>query len=129
MKGQCLCGHVRWESDSDPVSVHYCHCTMCRRWTGSPFATLVWFRKEAVRWSGNDPAYYRSSSIAGRGHCAVCGSPICLSYDAGDEIAFTAGTVEHPEALRPTHHYGIESKLAWANIGVELRGRSTRESW
>lgn len=40
-----------------------------------------------------------------------------------------AGTVDHPEELRPTHHYGIESRLEWADIALNLPGQSTREQW
>jgi hypothetical protein len=36
MTGGCLCRAVTWSADALPSSVHYCHCTLCRRWTGSP---------------------------------------------------------------------------------------------
>jgi hypothetical protein len=129
MTGKCLCGQVSWSSRDEPTSVHHCHCRMCRRWSGGAFATLVWFKTEAVRWTGALPKSYRSSPIAQRSHCETCGSPIHLAYNDGDEIAIAAGTVDHPEALRPTHHYGIESRLAWADIALDHPGQSTREQW
>ena len=52
-----------------------------------------------------------------------------LAYDRGDQMAFTAGTVDHPEELRPTHHYGVEGRLGWAEIALGLPGRQTRERW
>jgi len=40
-----------------------------------------------------------------------------------------AGTLDDPQAISPTHHYGIEGRLAWADIGHGLPGRQTRETW
>ena len=102
---------------------------MCRRWTGGAFATLVWFKTDIVRRTGATPKVYRSSPMAQRSHCPTCGTPIHLAYNEGDEIALAAGTVDHPEELRPTHHYGIESRLEWADIALNLPGQSTREQW
>lgn len=108
MMGHCLCGKVRWVSESKPTSVHHCHC---RRWTGAAFATLVWVKRDAVKWLGAEPKVFRSSPIAARSHCNECGTPIYLAYDTGDAIAFAAGTIENADSLVPTHHYGVEGQL------------------
>ena len=50
--GGCLCGAVRWQASAPPRIVHHCHCDMCRRWTGSAFATLVWFARNDLSWDG-----------------------------------------------------------------------------
>jgi hypothetical protein len=50
LSGGCLCGAVRYRVKAAP-RVHYCHCDMCRRATGSAFAVLACrprFRFEAV---------------------------------------------------------------------------------
>jgi len=101
---------------------------MCRRWTGAAFATLVWFPRSAVRWIG-EPAAHRASSIAVRTHCAACGTPLSLAYDARDDIALTVGSMDAPQTMTPTHHSGVESRLPWADIGPGLPGKSTREHW
>ncbi len=101
---------------------------MCRRWTGSAFATLAWFPRDAIAWSGA-AASFRASPIAVRTHCAVCGTPLSLAYDARDDIALTVGSMDDPSAVRPTHHYGVESRLPWADIGAGLPGKTTRENW
>jgi hypothetical protein len=120
---------VRWITTAAPVAVHHCHCRICQRWTGSAFATLAWFKREAVSWTGQEPMSYGSSPIACRTHCPACGTPIHLDYDGKDEIALAAGSADEPGKLEPTHHYGAESRLPWANISPELPSRQTRESW
>lgn len=124
MTGHCLCGNVAFRVSGPPRDVHHCHCSMCRRATGGAFATLVWVRREAVAWSGT-PAHYRSSAIATRGFCPTCGTSLFLDYDGGAEIALLLGTFDAPANLRPTHHYGIESRLPWVDIEPTLPGRPT----
>jgi hypothetical protein len=126
--GRCLCGAVRWTTSERPKVVHHCHCGMCRRWTGAAFATLAWFSRHAITWSG-EPLSFRSSPIAIRTHCGICGTPLSLAYDERDDIAFTVGSLDAPQSVTPTHHYGIECRLPWVDIGADLPGRPTREKW
>jgi hypothetical protein len=127
--GQCLCGETAWEANANPTSVHYCHCTLCRRWTGSPFATLAWFPRASFRWIGQQPNAFRSSPLALRTHCSVCGTPLSLAYDSRDDVALCVGSANAPEALIPEHHYGCESRLPWVDIGKSLPSEDSKESW
>ncbi|SJZ75933.1 Uncharacterized conserved protein [Enhydrobacter aerosaccus] len=101
---------------------------MCRRWTGAAFATLVWFPRSAVHWTG-EPTVFRSSPIAVRTHCGLCGTPLSLGYDSRDDIAFAVGSLEDPQSVTPTHHYGVEGRLPWVDIGRDLPVRITKERW
>jgi len=125
--GGCLCGAVRWRALYGARLVHHCHCGMCRRWTGAAFATLAWFPRDAIVWTGQAPASFRASPIAVRTHCAACGTPLSLAYDARDDIALTVGSMDDPGAVRPSHHYGVEGRLPWADIGAALPAKATRE--
>jgi hypothetical protein len=129
MKGQCLCGQVSWVADGEPTGVNHCHCSMCRRWTGAAFATLVWFERKDVRWTGVQAKLYRSSPIAWRSHCDNCGTPIHLDYDQRTDLAFAVGTVDNPNSVRPHHHYGIEGKLDWVDELTTLPSKVTAEKW
>jgi hypothetical protein len=126
--GRCLCGAVSWSARRGPTSVHFCHCSLCRRWTGAPFATLAWFARADIAWDG-EPARFRSSPIAVRTHCAGCGTPLALVYDGSDEVAVTVGSMDEPHSVRPAHHYGAEGRLPWVDIGRELPAGPTRERW
>ena len=129
MTGGCQCGRIRFRLDGEPRDVHYCHCSQCRRAVGNAFATLVWVAVDQLRWLGGAPARWRSSEIAERGFCARCGSPVYLRYDGSSEIALMVGLFDDPTGLVPTHHYGIESRLPWVDIGKDLPGeRTAKES-
>jgi len=126
--GGCLCGAIQWRADVDPTVVHYCHCSMCRRWTGSPFATLAWYPRPSVSWT-NQPVEFRSSPIAVRSHCGICGTPLHLAYDGQNEVGLAIGSMDAPQGLRPSHHYGAEARLSWVDIGPALPSKDTEEAW
>lgn len=128
LSGRCLCGDTSWSTSVPPKIVHHCHCSMCRRWTGAAFATLVWFERSDVRWEGT-PAMFRASPIATRSHCGRCGTPMALSYDDRTDIALAAGTLDDPEQVMPVHNYGAESGISWAGLVGELPEKETKERW
>jgi hypothetical protein len=102
---------------------------MCRKWTGAVFATLAWFPKSSVQWRGADPLLCRSSPIAVRTHCPACGTPLYLAYDGKEEVGIAVGSMQNPEAVVPTHHYGSEGRLSWVEIGTGLPSEETKERW
>ncbi|QCI96233.1 GFA family protein (plasmid) [Novosphingobium sp. EMRT-2] len=133
LEGGCLCGAMRYVLHAPP-RVHYCHCSMCRRSTGSAFAILAWVRWDDVGWIGDTQISYRSSPIAVRSFCGDCGSPLTIHYDeasgvATEEVAFHVGTLDHPGRVTPAYHYGVEGRLPWADCGAGLPERETEESW
>ena len=127
--GGCLCGAVRYRVDHQP-RVHYCHCDMCRRATGSAFAVLAWVPIASVAWSGATRKVRRSSPIASRGFCEKCGTPLTLQYDPpAEEIALHVGSFDNPGAFEPSYNYGSSQRLAWVSCGIDLPQRDTQERW
>jgi hypothetical protein len=53
---------------------------------------------------------------------------LSLAHDSQDDLALTVGSMDEPQSVTPTHHYGIEGRLAWMDIGNDLPGKRTRES-
>lgn len=135
LHGGCLWGAVRYEiatgpqAGVDPAALlgTYCHCSMCRKATGGGYATLLSIPREAVRWTKGSPTLYRSSPIATRGFCRQCGSPLFYDGEAEKQLSLTAGSLDDPSGIKPDHHYGIESRLPWADCGPDLPGRETEE--
>ena len=72
--GHCLCGAVTITVRSHADAVSACHCSMCRRWSGSAFWGFE-AHADAVDIAG-PVRTYRSSSFAERAWCDACGSHI-----------------------------------------------------
>ena len=135
LQGGCLCGAIRYEiaagaqTGLDPKALPgtYCHCSMCRKATGGGYAAFVAVPRRAIRWTKGRPSTFRSSPLASRGFCPACGSPLFYDGDAEDHVALTVGSLDDPSGFKPDHHYGVESRLEWADCGPSLPGRETAE--
>ena len=59
----------------------------------------------------------RSSDLAMRGFCSVCGTALLWQGDAGPgEIDVTAGSLDRPEAIAPQDHLWTESAVPWFEV-------------
>jgi hypothetical protein len=123
--GGCQCGAVRFRASMPPSDVSFCHCRMCQRAVGNLFAAFAMFRKDSVAWTKGEPAVFESSSAAERGFCRRCGTPLFFRYKASPEVELTIGSFDHPEALTPRRHYGIESRVPWHVIDDALPQEET----
>ena len=102
-QGGCLCGALRFETYSEPVWVFLCHCRMCAKHTGAPFAMLAEYSPEAVSISGDSYGYRSSENIDRRG-CAKCGAPVYIVV-GNDEIIrkfeIYVGAMDEQKSFRP----------------------------
>ena len=76
LTGGCQCGAVRFAVKAAPVKISICHCRMCQKASGAPFASFADIDKGDFAWTKGKPAAFRSSSIAERDFCARCGTPL-----------------------------------------------------
>ena len=91
LSGGCVCGAVRYVTDGLPLRITICHCTWCRRRTGTAFGTECVFPIGAVRFEGEHPRAYRHrSDLSGRwidqDFCPACGSNVGLRLEALPEM-------------------------------------------
>ena len=68
--GGCQCGAVRYALDQQPENVHVCHCRMCQKAVGGPFAVICPVLKPAFRVTRGTLSYFMSSDVGRRGFCA-----------------------------------------------------------
>ena len=125
--GGCLCGAVRYEASEAPQSAGYCHCGMCQRSSGSVVTASATFPKAAFHFTRGEPKFYKSSKIAERGFCANCGSRLVYRPFHADWIRVEMGSLDNPEDVPPTEHYGIESQVLWLTIDDGLPRKRTED--
>jgi len=117
LTGGCQCGAVRFALTAAPVKVSICHCRMCQKASGAPFASFADIEKTAFAWTRGKPAAFKSSSIAERDFCAQCGTPLSFRRIDGERIEIMTGTFDRPDRVIPTRQYGSESRLGWV-VGI-----------
>jgi hypothetical protein len=98
---------------------------MCQRAVGGPFAALVSVPHQRLSWLMGAPALFASSSVAERGFCQACGTPLTFAYVGGAHINVTIASLDDPAAVAPRVQYGIESRLDWTCTLARLPGTRT----
>ncbi len=119
-KGSCLCGEVQFELLGEPERMMHCHCSMCRKVHGTPFATYV--QTSGVRWlSGSDSiTSYQTSENFHRCFCGKCGSVLPETVEGADYTFVPAGILEGEINVRPEKHIFATSKADWHQITDDL---------
>lgn len=124
LEGGCQCGKVRYSLYALPEG-SFCHCRMCQRATGGPFAALTCVPKADFGWTVGEPAIFESSTVATRGFCRDCGTPLSFTYRNGVNTNVTVGSLDAPERANVTNHFGVESRLTWLKMCDGLPERAT----
>ncbi|BBI62572.1 hypothetical protein HSBAA_38780 [Vreelandella sulfidaeris] len=50
MKGECLCGEVAFEIEGELPNIYQCHCSLCRKATGSTANAATFVEEQNFRW-------------------------------------------------------------------------------
>ena len=115
LTGGCQCGAVRYALYAAPHNVHICHCRMCQKAVGGPFAALAPVKRTDFAWTRGAPAEFASSSLALRAYCRDCGTPLGFRYLDGETLSVTLGSLDRPQDARPETQYGVESLIGWVD--------------
>ena len=118
--GECNCGAVRFEIDGDLTDVYVCHCSICRRATGSNGIAVVVVPNERLRWvQGRDHVVMWSKPNADwqAWFCRTCGSPVPGQNDPARMFVPAGSITAGGDALRVVHHVWVGSKAVWDEIG------------
>jgi len=75
----CLCGASRFAVAGTPIGRFLCHCTICQKAYGKPFADVTYFWADSVTLPANQPVEFhrhRLPPALRRGRCVKCGNPV-----------------------------------------------------
>jgi hypothetical protein len=112
--GGCQCGAVRYAFEGAPENVHLCHCRMCQKAVGGPFAVICPVAKSAFRITRGEVAWFASSDVARRGFCRDCGTPLFFDYPHDPGLGVLVGTLDRPDLVPPVLQYGThETGVPW----------------
>lgn len=113
--GQCLCRAIQFVIEADALGVYQCHCSECRKITGSaanssciiPESMFSWVQGERSISSYSHESGYRSD------FCKNCGSPTPNKINGKPYYWVPAGALENTQYMRIKAHLCIESKAEW----------------
>lgn len=122
-KGSCLCGQVHVDVKPPIESIIHCHCSKCRKNSGTAFSTNGFVLKENFKISKGADTLNRYETAAGkfRYFCSKCGSPIFSTSESTPTfIRLRLGILDSDIVERPISHNFVTSKANWENLDAEL---------
>lgn len=121
-KGQCLCGGCRYRiNGAVPFAMYLCHCSRCRKETGTIHGANAFFKNAQLSWErGEEHIRYFTleHTRKKRAFCTICGSP--LPHQNSDLLVVPAGTVDDDSALKPTAHIFCNNRAPWEDDILNL---------
>ncbi|PLP56457.1 aldehyde-activating protein [Mesorhizobium loti] len=121
LSGGCFCNAVRYEVEDAFIYAANCHCSGCRRATGSAFKPFAGIEREKFSLVTNeDELLIYGDDTAQDCHCARCGSLLYSVVRDGAFVHVPMGTLIDAPTIRPNHHIFVGSKASWFVITDDL---------
>lgn len=117
LPGGCLCGAIRYEAWGERRNSIICHCRMCQRASGAPFAAIFFMAVDNIRVTKGQLQTYRSSPEVDRYFCGNCGAPLFyqrLSRPA--QRGIFVGSLDDPNNFKPDMHVCLSSAVNWLDM-------------
>lgn len=119
-QGQCNCGAVRFEINSEISDVYICHCSVCRKSSGNNGVAVVIVANEFFHWTMGEEQvaiWKKPDEDWLNCFCRRCGSQLPRIND-DLHMAVPAGLITvGGESLKVVHHIWVGSKAVWDVIG------------
>jgi len=115
-QGSCLCGAVRFEVEGSFERFFLCHCSFCRKDTGSAHAANLFSSRAKLTWLSGESqvtTYQLPSTRHAKSFCATCGSALPRLHAGTTALIVPAGSLESPVTIRPDAHIFVASRADW----------------
>lgn len=118
--GSCFCRAVKYEIDGDIGRTYYCHCSRCRKTSGSAFSANAVISPAQFRIIQGDDllASFAADNGVNRTFCSRCGSHLVVSQ--GDQMRLRLGSLDTPLRGQLGMHIFVASKADWFHILDDL---------
>ena len=124
LSGSCLCGGVSYEITGEAGQFWHCHCSRCRKASGTGHATNILLKPDSVAWTTGEellrsykvPDAKRFATV----FCSVCGSLMPRIAPDRSIAVVPAGTLDEDPGIRPQGRIYQHSRTPWSCNDAEL---------
>ncbi|HKP62928.1 MAG TPA: GFA family protein [Polyangiales bacterium] len=127
IRGSCVCGDVQFEIDRLSGPFELCHCSRCRRFSGSAFLAAVGVKREHFRFTSGrqniqtyDAPILREPPAYRTAFCRRCGSATPDPALDCEWFEVPAGALEGELGVHPERHIMTHLKANWFEIRDDL---------
>jgi hypothetical protein len=124
LKGGCLCGAVQYEVVGEAKRFYHCHCSRCRKATGTGHASNLFLQPATLKWLGGEE-HVRAFKVPEAKRfmnqfCVVCGGRLPRQPAGTDTVVLPAGSLDDEAPIRPQARIFTDSRAIWSCSGDEV---------
>ena len=117
ISGSCLCGSVTFAVRPPFSAFRYCHCSRCRKASGSAHDATLFVPRTQFEWlKGEDTVRRYDLPQAQRfsvWFCGECGCRVPHNVKTRDDVLVPAGLLDADPGVRPENGIFWASKAPW----------------
>ena len=118
MTGGCLCGAVRYEVSGNPRRFYHCHCSRCRKSSGTGHATNLFLTEANLVFTQGESLVKKykipEAERFARQFCRECGSPVARLVPELNAVVIPAGSLDSEPPIRPQARIFWDSRADWS---------------
>jgi hypothetical protein len=125
--GSCLCSAIRYEIEGEPMRMANCHCDDCRKATGAPYTTNVFYKDTQITLLKGTPKVFEHTSDSGNSmakeFCGDCGSQIFGTGALRPGIRHVkVGTIDDASFVKPEANLFVPHALSYTHLDEDIPG-------
>ena len=115
--GSCFCQKISYEITNNLGIFQYCHCSRCRKFTGSAFASNILVSPDDFKWLSGEEFLGRyepeNTKYFATTFCTNCGSSLPWLNKTGSVVVVPAGTLDSDPKIKPAQNIYCGSAAIW----------------
>lgn len=123
-RGRCLCGSVSYRIEGGIGPFVHCHCSQCRKASGTGFTTNATIARAAftLERGADIMRAFESSPGVRRWFCSRCGTPLWKTRDAEPAtLRLRLGSLDTPIGRVADGHIWTADKADWIDLSADSR--------
>jgi hypothetical protein len=122
IRGGCLCGKVQYQVTGPFDAFHLCHCSQCRRSTGSAHAANIFTTEDRLEWLAGTEFIKRYApdepGVISKCFCKHCGSLVPYTSLQSGRLIIPAGSLLEAPDIEPQDNIFWRDRAPWYDSGL-----------
>lgn len=124
LSGGCLCGAVQFEVGGILSRFYHCHCSRCRKSSGTGHASNLFMLRATLRFTAGESILKQfkvpDAKRFTRQFCSHCGSQVARFVPELDGVVIPAGSLDSAIPIKPQARIFWDSRADWSCSGDPL---------
>ena len=120
--GSCLCGQVQFRVTGPFDVFHLCHCSQCRRSTGTAHAANIFTTEDRIEWLAGEDLVKRyipeQKGVISKAFCSHCGSLVPYTSLQSGRLIIPAGSLSESPGIEPADNIFWRDRADWYDAGL-----------